>query len=65
MIDQWLVGQRIVGVISFQNIYGLYSLKHHIAEKMLDVTLCDNGQRTADNGRNVKTELEFWILNSQ
>ena len=36
---------------------GLYGLKHHIVEKMLDVMLVDNGRTT--DGRNVKIELEF------
>ena len=58
VMGEWLVGHWIVGVISLQKLYDLYGLKH-LVEKMLDVTLCDNGQRTADNGRNVKIELEF------
>jgi len=33
-----LVGLWIVGVISFQKMYGLYGLKHHIVEKSGDVT---------------------------
>ena len=32
------MGQWIVGVISFQKMYGLYGLKHHIVEKSGDVT---------------------------
>ena len=47
-----VMGEWLVVVISFQKIYGLYGLKHHIVEKMLDVTLC--GGR-----RNVKIELKF------
>ena len=47
VMGECLVGQWIVGVISFQKVYGLYSLKHHIVEKMLDVTQCD-GQQTPD-----------------
>ena len=52
------MGEWLVVVISFQKIYGLYGLKHHIVEKMLDVTLVDDGRR------NVKIELEFWKQNS-
>ena len=44
-----VMGEWLVVVISFQKIYGLYGLKHHIVEKMLDVTLVD-GQRTTDDG---------------
>ena len=58
-MGEWLVGQWIVDVISFQKIYGLYSLKNSIVEKMLDVTLCD-GRRTTeceDRARILKTEF--------
>ena len=30
---EWLVGQWIVNVVSFQKVFGLYSLKGHIVEK--------------------------------
>ena len=46
VMGEWSVGQWIVGVISFQKMYGLYGLKHHIVEKMLGVTLVDG--RTTD-----------------
>ena len=52
------MGQWIVGVISFQKIFGLCGLKGHIEEIRWDVTLV-HGRRTTDNGRNVKIELEF------
>ena len=29
---EWAVGQWIVGVTSFQKIYGLYGLNHHTVE---------------------------------
>ena len=32
------MGHRIAGVTSFQKIYGLYGLKHHIVEISGDVT---------------------------
>ena len=38
MMGEWSVGQWIVGVISFQKMYGLYGLKHHIVEISGDVT---------------------------
>ena len=44
-MGEWSVGQWIVGVISFQKMYGLYGLKHHIVEKSGDVTDPD-GQTT-------------------
>ena len=34
VMDEWLVGQWIVGVISFQKVYDLYGLKYHIVEKL-------------------------------
>ena len=33
VIGEWLVGQRIVDVISFQKIFSLSGLKGHIVEK--------------------------------
>ena len=32
VMDEWAVGHWIVGIMSFQKIYGLYGLKHHIVE---------------------------------
>ena len=32
VMGEWSVVQWIVGVISFQNMYGLCGLKHHIVE---------------------------------
>ena len=37
-IGEWPMGYWIVGVTSFQKIYGLYGLKHHIVEISRDVT---------------------------
>ena len=47
------MGQWIVGVISFQKIFGLCGIKGHIVEIRWDVTLEDNTRR------NVKIGLEF------
>ena len=52
-MGEWLVGQWIVDVISFQKIFGLYGLERHIVEKRWGVTL-EDGQR-----RNVKIGLEL------
>ena len=38
VMGEWSVGQWILGVISFQKMYGLYGLKQHILEKSGDVT---------------------------
>ena len=38
VMGEWAVSYRIVGVTSFQKIYGLYGLKHHIVEISGDVT---------------------------
>ena len=37
-MGEWSVGQWIVGVISFQKMYGLYGLKHYTVEISGDVT---------------------------
>ena len=47
------MGQWIVGVISFQKMYGLYGLKHHTVEISGDVTDPDeqtNKQTTSEYG---------------
>ena len=51
VMGEWSVGQWIVGVISFQKMYGLYGLKHHIVEISGDVTDPDkqtNKQMTSE-----------------
>ena len=55
-IGEEKVGQWIVGVISFQKIFGLCGLKGLIVKIRWGVTLEDG--RT-DGRRNVKIELEF------
>ena len=52
-MGEWWVGQWIVGVISFQKIFGLCGLKGHIVEIRWDVTIVHDGRR------NVKIGLEF------
>ena len=52
VMGEWSVGQWIVGVISFQKIFGLYGLKHHIVEISGDVT--DAGRT---DGRQAKIGL--------
>ena len=39
VIVEWAESHWIIGVISFQKIYGLYSVKHQKSGKM--VTLCE------------------------
>ena len=48
VMGEWFVGQWIVGVISFQKIFGLCGLKGHIVEIMWDVTLVHG--RTDNDG---------------
>ena len=45
------MGQWIVGVISFQKMYGLYGLKHHIVEISGDVTDAGRGERRTSKDR--------------
>ena len=56
VMGEWSVGQWIVGVISFQKIFGLYGLKHHIVEMspMRDGT---NKQTTSEDRA---TQLLIW-----
>ena len=46
VMGEWPMGQWIVGVISFQKIFGLYGLKHHIVEISGDVTDAGRGKQT-------------------
>ena len=58
-MGEWSVGQWIVGVISFQKMFGLYGLKHHIVEISGDVT--DAGRtdkQTTSEDR--ATQLLIW-----
>ena len=50
VMGEWSVGQCILGVMSFQKMYGLYGLKHHIVEKSGDVTDPD-GQTNKQQGK--------------
>ena len=52
VMDQWSVVQWVVDVMSFQKMYGLYGLKHHIVEISGDVT--DAGRTTSEDR---KTQL--------
>ena len=45
-----VMGEWIVGVMSFQKMYGLYGLKHHIVEISGDVTDAD-GRTTKRQGK--------------
>ena len=58
-MGEWSVGQWIVDVRSFQKIFGLYGLKHHIVEISGDVT--DAGrtdeQTTSEDSA---TQLLIW-----
>ena len=57
----WLIGQQIAGVISFQEIFGLFGLKDHVVEKKLDVAIVTERQ----TNENVRIVLEFFSHNSQ
>ena len=68
VMGEWSVGQWIVGVISFQKMYGLYGLKHHIVEISGDVTDAGRtyGRRTREDTATHPMEagwLSFAILN--
>ena len=34
VMGEWAVGHWIVGILSFQKIYGLYGLKHHTVDNI-------------------------------
>ncbi len=58
---EWAVGQWIVGVTSFQKIFGLCGLKCHIMEIWRDVTL-DDTRTTECEDRARILETEFAIF---
>ena len=51
VMGEWSVGQWIVGVTSFQKIYGLYGLKHHIVEISGDVTKAGRDGQPNEQGK--------------
>ena len=62
VIGGWLVGQWIVGVISFQKIFRLYGLKCHIGEKRWGVTLVD-GRKCEDRARILNQNSQYNYVN--
>ena len=52
------VGQWIAEVISFQKIFGLYGLNHHIVEISGDVTNAGRDEQTTSEDR--ATQLLIW-----
>ena len=58
------MGQWIVGVISFQKMYGLYGLKHHIVEISGDVTDADGRTTSKDRATQllICEPLSFAVL---
>ena len=61
VMGEWSVGQWIVRVMSFQKMYGLYGLKHHIVEISGDIT--DAGQDRTRRQVNMVL-LSFWSVRS-
>ena len=62
VMGEWSVGQWIVGVISFQKIFGLYGLKHHIVEISGDVTDAGRDEQTnkQTTSEDRATQLLIW-----
>ena len=56
-MGEWSVSQWMVGVISFQKIFGLYGLKHHMVEISGDVT--DAGR---DEQQTNKQQVKIGLL---
>ena len=57
VMGEWSVGQWIVGVISFQKMYGLYGLKHQIVEISGDVTDADEQTNEQTTRKHRATQL--------
>ena len=51
VMGEWSVGQWIVGVLSFQRMYGLYGLKHYTVEISGDVTDPDGQTNEQQQGK--------------
>ena len=62
VMGEWSVSQWIVGVISFQKIFGLYGLKHHTVELKWRCHRCGTdgltNKRTTSKDR--ATQLLIW-----
>ena len=50
LLGEWSVGQWIVGVMSFQKMFGLYGIKHH-KWRQVEMSPMLHGQRTNNKGR--------------
>ena len=53
------MGQWIVGVISFQKIFGLCGLRGHKVEIRWDVTIVDNGRTECEDRAILKQNSQF------
>ena len=46
VMGEWAVGHWIVGILSFQKMYGLYGLKHHTVDLLSCRFLAPTDERT-------------------
>ena len=53
------MGQWIVGVISFQKIFGLCGLRGHKVEIRWDVTIVDNGRTECEDRAILKQNSQY------
>ena len=61
VMGEWAVGYWIMGVTSFQKIYGLYGLKHHIVEISGDVTKAGRDKQTNKKERYCYSAFDLCI----
>ena len=64
VMGEWAVGYWIVGVTSFQKIYGLYGLKRYIVQIIGDVTKAGRTGQMKDRATQLlnRETLSFAIL---
>ena len=60
VMSEWSLGRWIVGVISFQKIFGLCGLRGHKVEIRWDVTIVD-GRRTECEDRAILKQNSQYI----
>ena len=62
-MGEWSVGQWIVGVVSFQKMYGLYGLKNHIHIEEISGNVIAAGRRRTTREDSATQLLIYKILN--
>ncbi len=62
VMGEWAVGHWIVGILSFQKMYGLYGLKHHTVDLLSCIVDPDFSCPRSDGRTDGRTEVFQEVL---